>query len=191
MKSFKRVLASTIIAICFVAPTLTRADEESGTVMVSNTITATATVVEIDQSARTFTLQDEDGNEYSLVAGDEIRNFSQIRKGDVLVVKYQRAAASDLEKVDNLNVANASAEVQRAPAGAKPGLAMNTASTIVAEVMAIDKAQRLLTVQGPKGGIVTIEVPKDVKAFDALEVGDMISAVYTEALAISVTTPKK
>jgi hypothetical protein len=58
-------------------------------------------------------------------------------------------------------------------------------------VLEIDTKARLVTLQGPKGGIVTIEVPADVKAFDALKKGDKVAAVYAEALAISVKTPAK
>jgi hypothetical protein len=38
---------------------------------------------------------------------------------------------------------------------------------------------------------VSVKVPDDMKSFDSLKKGDKISAMYTEAVAISVKTPAK
>jgi len=166
-------------------------DAKGGAVVVSQSGHAKATVVDIKKKERELTLRDEQGNEVVVVASDKIRNFAQIEKGDVIEVDYQRAAASELEKISETNAASATTDVQRAPAGAKPGVRARHTSSIVATVMEIDVQKRLLTVQGPRGGIVTIEVPASMKAFDSLKKGDKISAVYTEAIAISVKSPEK
>jgi uncharacterized protein YcbX len=60
---------------------------------------------------------------------------------------------------------------------------------ISAEVMAIDKQKRSVTLELPDGRKVTTKVDKSVKAFDTLKVGDAIHARYTEAIAISVERP--
>lgn len=166
-------------------------DAKGGTVVLSQSGHAKATVVDIKKKERELTLRDEQGTEIVVVAGKEIRNFAQIEKGDVIEVEYHRAAASALEKMSDTNAAGASSEVVRAKEGAKPGMRARHTSSIIATVMEIDVQKRLLTVQGPKGGIVTIEVPASVKAFDSLKKGDQISAVYTEAIAISVRSPEK
>jgi len=48
--------------------------------------------------------------------------FDQIKKGDVLEVEYHRAAASALQKAGDATSAGKTTEIQRAPAGAKPGM---------------------------------------------------------------------
>jgi hypothetical protein len=63
--------------------------------------------------------------------------------------------------------------------------------SIVATVIEIDAGKRLLTLEGPKGGVVTLKVPADMTAFDSLKKGDKISAVYSEAVAVTVKTPPK
>jgi len=166
-------------------------DAKGGAVVLTQSEHAKATVVDIKKKERQLTLRDEQGNETVVVASKKIRNFAQIEKGDIIEIDYQRAAASALEKIDDTNAASATTDVARAPVGAKPGMRARHTSSIVATVMEIDLQKRLLTVQGPKGGIVTVEVPAAMKAFDSLKKGDQISAVYTEAVAISVKAPEK
>lgn len=189
IKKHTRTIA--LAAMLSAAPVLALASGMGGDLVVSESGRATATVVDLQDKERKIRLRDEQGAEFEVVAGDEVRNFAQIKKGDVVEVEYFRAAASALEKASDANVAGTATEVQRAPAGAKPGVQAMHTSTIVADVMAIDAAQRLLTVKGPMGGIVTLKVPAEMKAFDSLKAGDKISAVYTEALAVSVKSPTK
>jgi hypothetical protein len=75
-------------------------------------------------------------------------------------------------------------------AGETPGIAGGTVGeagmvTIRAWVDAIDKTNHTVTLKGPRGGIVTLEV-KDPKKLDAMAVGDPVVAAYMEALALQV-----
>jgi len=160
--------------------------------VITETARATVTIVDIQKQERTLKLRDQkDGSEMTITAGPEVRNFDQIKKGDVLDVEYAQAAISRLEKVSETTAATSASTIEVAPKGAKPGVVAGQTLTIAAEVMEIDQKARMLTVKGPRGGIVTVQVPAELKAFDALKKGDMISAQYTEAVAISVYTPSK
>ena len=182
-------LLSIAVAVVFAAaPAVSMAGNP---IVVSDAVSAKATIVKVDKKTRELTLRDEKGTEVVVVAGDEVRNFDQIKKGDILEVEYHRAAATTLQKAGDTTAAGQSTEVQRASAGAKPGMVAMHTSTIVATVLAVDAKNRLLTVQGPKGGIVTVAVPADMKTFDTLKKGDKISAEYGEAVAVSVRTPAK
>ena len=57
--------------------------------------------------------------------------------------------------------------------------------TIRAWVDAIDKTNRTVTLKGPRGGTVTLDV-KDPTKLDAMAVGDPVVAAYLEALALKV-----
>jgi hypothetical protein len=184
------------IAVAFAtAPAVSMAADQSagksGAIVLTDSVSVKVTVVGINKKERKLTLRDEGGNTHDMIAGPEVRNFAQIKKGDVVEVGYHQAAATALEKASDATVAGQATTVQRAPAGAKPGMAATQTSTIVATVLEIDTKDRLLTVQGPKGGIVTIKVPADMKTFDSLKKGDQISAVYSEAIVVSVKTPPK
>jgi Cu/Ag efflux protein CusF len=59
-------------------------------------------------------------------------------------------------------------------------------SSITATVEAIDTAKRELTLKGPDGNLVILEVPESVKRFDQIKVGDQLTAKYTEAIVVEV-----
>jgi hypothetical protein len=184
-----------LAAVLVATPTLTLAAEpaaaKGGAIVVTDSAHAKATIVDIKKKERALTLRDEQGAEFVVIAGEEVRNFAQIKKGDIVEVDYRRAAASALEKASDATVAGQTTAVERAPAGGKPGMMAMQTSTIVATVLDIDHKNRVVTLQGPKGGIVTVAVPADMKTFDSLKKGDKVSAVYTEAVAISVRSPAK
>lgn len=184
------------VAVVFVtAPTLSPAAEQSTAknraIVVTDSVSAKVTVVGIKKKERELRLRNEQGEEVDVVVPKEVRNFPQIKKGDIIEVEYHRAAATVLEKASDTNAAGMAATVERAPAGAKPGARAMQTRSIVATVLEIDAKDRLLTVQGPQGGVVTVKVPADMKTFDSLKKGDKISAVYTEAVAVSVKEPPK
>jgi len=85
-----------------------------------------------------------------VIAGDEVRNFAQIKKGDIVEVNYQVAVATALEKASDATVAGQTSAVERAPAGAKPGMAAMQTRSIVATVLEVDAKNRTLTAQGPR-----------------------------------------
>ncbi|HTN94763.1 MAG TPA: hypothetical protein VMJ33_09290 [Gallionella sp.] len=186
-----KILQLFLIAIAYgfiAAPAVSFAADP---IMISQSVSAKATIVKVDRKTREITLRDEQGNQETVVASDDVRNFNQIKKGDIIEVQYHRAAASALQKAGDATAAGESTDVMRAKAGEKPGMVAVHTKTIVATVLAIDMQNRLLTVKGPKGNVVTVAVPADMTAFDSLKAGDKISAEYAEAVAVSVKTPAK
>lgn len=187
----KRITHRLFIAAAFLfalAPALSNASEP---IAIADSVYIKATIVKVDKKERALTLRDEQGNEEEVLVSEEVRNFDQIKEGDVLEVEYHRAAASALQKVTETQTAGQSTEIARAAAGAKPGMAAMQTSTIVATVVDVDAKNRLLTVRGPRGNTVIVQVPADMKAFDELKKGDKISAEYGEAVAVSIKTPEK
>jgi hypothetical protein len=68
-----------------------------------------------------------------------------------------------------------------------PGKVAGTATTeLTAKVIAIDPAQRTVTLQGASGKTRTIEVGDQVRNFDQIKVGDTVHAKYTQALALEL-----
>src|SRR4249920_3195391 len=61
--------------------------------------------------------------------------------------------------------------------------------TITATVEAIDHAKRVVTLKGPKGNYVDVDVPADVKRFDEIKVGDTLTATYYENLVLRLQKP--
>jgi Cu/Ag efflux protein CusF len=52
-----------------------------------------------------------------------------------------------------------------------------------AKVIELDKAGRTATLKGPKGRVVTVNVPAEIKNFDQVQVGDELVVRYAAAVA--------
>ncbi len=61
--------------------------------------------------------------------------------------------------------------------------------TATATVEAIDLPNRLVTIKGPKGNVVTVAVDERVKNLPQVEVGDQVKVKYYEAVAVRVLAP--
>jgi hypothetical protein len=61
--------------------------------------------------------------------------------------------------------------------------------TLTATIEAVDKANRVVTLKGPKGNSVEVKAPDQMEGFNSLKVGDQVSATYFEAVAIQVRKP--
>ena len=161
--------------------------ESSGPDSASRAVTATATVEDVDQKNRVVTLRTADGE----VKRIEVRNLPQVRKGDVVTATYYESIAIALRDATgekpSVAVTN---DMERAPLGAKPSGAVMQTTTLKAKVTAVDKKKQTVTLEGPKGGTVTIKV-EDPKRLDNVVVGHLVEAVYRESVVISVDKPTK
>jgi hypothetical protein len=152
-------------------------------------VVITAEVVAIDRVDRTLALRGPDGNVVAVEVSHAARNFDQIRVGDMVKITYYESVALYIGKKGQKPEESAGLVTARSAKGAMPAGIAVEAVDISAEVMAIDKQKRAVTLELPDGRKVTTKVDKSVKAFDTLKVGDAIHARYTEAIAISVERP--
>ena len=77
---------------------------------------------------------------------------------------------------------NAQAGVVTGP----PSVAGVATGELTAKVIAVDPAQRTVTLQGASGKTRTIEVGDQVHNFEQIKVGDTVHAKYTQALALEL-----
>lgn len=162
----------------------------SGTVS-EGLVSATATVKAIDQKTRKVTLQRADGSVLKFVAGDDVRNLSQVKVGDEVTVSYYESLAYEVKKPGEAAMGAAvAAGAERAKVGEKPGAAAVRETTITATITAIDKKAMTVTLLGPDGESTTIKA-RDPQKLERVAVGDLVEITYTEALAVSVDAPAK
>ena len=64
------------------------------------------------------------------------------------------------------------------------GVELGGAVVIMAEVLAIDKEDRILTLLGPKKNVVDVHVGEEARNFDQIRVGDELRIEYYESVAI-------
>jgi hypothetical protein len=166
-------------------------DEKPGQVVERSVVSAAATVVSVDQKKRVVTLKNAAGEVFDVEVGEEVRNLPQVHKGDQVVVTYYESLALTLHKPGEAKPGLETADaVGRAKPGEKPAGVAGQQTTIVATVVGLDKKKGTVTLKGPKGKVVTIQA-REPKRLEPVKVGDLIEAVYTEAIAISVEKPSK
>jgi Cu/Ag efflux protein CusF len=201
MRSLK-ILAIAIAAALPLASVAQKQPEVSGAVATAPgkakavaAVTANATVDKIDAATRTVTLKLPSGDTRTVVAGDEVRNFDQIKVGDKLKVKYVEALTLELKKDGKAVVGRTeTGALDRSKPGDKPGGVARREITVVADVINVDEKAKKVTVKGAKGQMdLNIRDPEQLKL---IKKGDKVEAIYTQALAISMTAapaaaPKK
>ena len=98
-------------------------------------------------------------------------------------------AQSPTVDADALRLAQTSG-TEKAPAAAdKPlGRGEGRAVTVKGTIAAIDKEKSTVTLKGPKGRTVTIQV-KDPQKLEVIKVGDPVVATYMEAVAFQIKKP--
>ena len=161
-----------------------------GKVGVAQTVNVTATITAIDKATRDVTLKGPKGNELTVTAGPEIKNFDQLKVGDQVNAKYVEALTLQLVKGGGQPVARTEqAGAAGAKAGAQPAGAIGRQVTIVADVIGLDPATQTVTLKGPQRTVDL--VVNDPEQFKRIAKGDQVQATYTQALALAVEPAAK
>ena len=161
-----------------------------GKAAVVNTVKLTATITAIDRATRDVTLKGPQGNEVTITAGPQVKNFDAMKVGDKVDVEYVEALTLELKKGGGLVVARTD---QAGAVGAKPGQqpagAVGRQITVVANVVDVNAATQTITLKGPQR-TVDLRIP-DAEQFKRIAKGDQVEATYTQALALAVEPSKK
>jgi len=195
-----QTLALALIAATFATTTLAQqpAAPRGGAALVSEpgkagvvrAVEVSAKVVGIDKATRTVTLKGPKGEVFDIVASDDVKNFDQIKVGDMVTVRHVEALTLTLKKDGKeLRGMTETPGAARAPAGERPAAVVANQTEVTANVIALDAKTQTVTLKGPKQ-TVELKVP-DAGQFKLIKVGDQIQAVYTEAVAVSVEPAKK
>ena len=97
-------------------------------------------VVKIDKKSRTITFKNKEG-ESKFVAGPEITNFDQIKKGDRVNVNYELAVAIELIKTksDGVRSKVETNTVTKSKANEKPSESITNKTTIIADIVEVNR----------------------------------------------------
>ena len=196
----KSKFAITLIAAALAAPVLAQQPapvgglavaSEPGKAAVVRAAEIAAEVVGIDKATRTLTLKGPKGNVVDIVAGAEVKNFDQIKLGDFVVARFAQALTLELKKTRAAGGdAVVKEEAAKAKPGEKPAVVGARTVTLLADVVAVDEKASTITLKGPKGNEVTLDV-RNPEQFKVVKKGDQVEVTYTEAVALSVETAPK
>jgi hypothetical protein len=183
MKGIRGVLAAVGMVVAISSIGVASGAEPQGE-EVSASTEVTATVVKVNRETREVTLRAADGQEYSFIAGDQVRNLDQVDEGDIVTAMYTQAVAYEVRRGGQVGAAEA-VGLGRAPVGAEPAGIIAREVVVTVEIIAIDRETPTVTFRGPQGNTKTVLVRHPEK-LEGVSVGDTVDITYTEALAIRV-----
>lgn len=156
-------------------------------VSLGDVVTQTVTIVAIDHTARVVTLKDKDGETADLLCGPEVKRFDQLKVGDKVTFQYHESLVSAISRPGAAPKAPVSEGISRTAdkVGGTVSRQMNASVTI----MAIDTKVPSVTVKTAKGDKMSFKV-ENAKNLEGYKAGDKVDITYTQALAISVESPK-
>src|SRR5215470_4297532 len=116
-----------------------------------------------------------------------------LSQGDQLVLIGNRASGSFTVSGDNMSGAFQDAlcggklTTNREPF--KGAIATARLRTVNLTVEALDLTNRVITLRGPQGGTLTMQVDERVKNLPQISVGDVVTVAYYEAWVLDLTKP--
>ncbi|MDR3398133.1 MAG: hypothetical protein P4M06_11290 [Pandoraea sp.] len=143
------------------------------------------TLLSVDAKKRTIQVADDQGKPVTFLVGPDVQNFDQMRKGDKVVVAYERSVAISVAPGDGIRSRVLTEGADRAAPGQRPAADAARNLKVVATVQRIDRKSNIVTLRGPQR---TVDVAvEDPKLLEGVKVGDAVTVNYTEALAVAVT----
>ena len=114
-------------------------EKEKGGLTAAGAVELQGVITAIDKATREVTIKGGSGNELTITAGPQIKNFKQIKVGDLVTLSYIAALGLDLKKGGGrLRERSESDQAVAAKPGDKPGLAASRTVRIIADVTAVD-----------------------------------------------------
>ncbi len=156
-------------------------------VAVSETLTTTAQVQAVDLKKRQLTLKSQEGDIFTVDIPPEVRRLAEIKAGDLIVTEYRQALAVGFNKTNSsggIQSRRESVNIERAGKDQPPSGVARKNVTILASVIAIDRAKRQVTLKGAEHTVV-VTASEDIN-LDDLKVGDEVMAEYLQELVINV-----
>jgi hypothetical protein len=190
MKNFRLIsrvsLALAIMTVLVFSGCATTS--KPGAVVVEQ-VTNTSTVMNIDSAKRIVTLKREDGSMQSYVLGDNVKNFDQIKVGDIVKSSVIESVAVFVRKSNEEPDATVSKSVSVAAKGEKPSVVMTDTFELIARVNSIDMDKGLITISTVTGETKTFPFDKSIGKFKNIKAGDDVILNISVAVMIAVEAP--
>jgi hypothetical protein len=159
-------------------------------VVVADVLEVKAVLESIDYKKRTTTLKDNKGRAITLKADKAVKNFDQLKKGDVVLADFVEPIAIFIRKANAPQNAAEARLVSVAPKGSHRGVLLAEAFQVAAAVESIDIKARLITLKEPNRSVRVVAVDKGFKNLEGIKKGDEVVLRVTEAIAIKIEKRK-
>ncbi len=190
MKSSRGVLAAAALAAVLAWPAAAQEKGHPETkVAERQSESITATVEAIDSAKRELTLKGPKGNYVVMECPDSVKRFNEIKVGDQITVKYMEALVLEVHKADSAaKLGTEGAMGVERMKTEKPAATVSRQITATVAVESVDMAAPSITVKNAEGNSLSFRV-KDKKKLEGVNPGDKLVITYSEAVAMSVSTP--
>ncbi len=153
-----------------------------------NLVTMEGTVTEIMKDTREVTLMGPKGDFVTITAGDAVKRFDEIAVNDVVTFEYWTYMKAEFRKPTPEELAEplvVIAEGGKAPEGMDPGAVVGAIVKAVVTIEVLDRPFMIVTVKGPRGNYLTIEM-EDKELITKLSIGQVVILTYAEAIVVSL-----
>ena len=186
----KNILLPLITAFLFVSTASFAGDDEvmldRPSFSASQTITTAAVVTAINKETRVVTLQQDDGEEITFTASDEVRNLDQVSVGDILVAEYVETISIEVMANDGMEAAAAgAAAMARTEKGEMPGFAAMDATVVTSTVEEINLEKNTFKLK-EADGTINEYAARNPDNLRRAKVGDLVVTTVSTAVAIAV-----
>ena len=149
--------------------------------------TMNALVESVNHKTRTLTLKTADDRLVPLKVGPEVRNLTQVAKGDRVELDYFEAVEFEVRQPtqEERELAGLGLDVAaRAPKGDKPGAILAGERVDILTIESIDRKKQLITLKSPEGFVtVKAKYPQNLKV---VKIGDTVVVKTSELLAARI-----
>lgn len=166
---------------------VTKTEEGVGAAQLSK---VRVTVTAIDLAKREVGIKHEDGIVETITVGADVQRLNEVKVGDTVDIEHYESLTLALDKKPGATTGATGGTVDaRTEPGELPGGIRVNKVTISAKVTAIDAKANKVTLTGPEGRSVVLDAAPETVA--KLKVGDIVEAVYTQAIAVAVSRVAK
>lgn len=190
----KKALLTLVMLLCAASLSLAAETEKATTkdgkpyFEASEKMTAQATILSVGKKNRAIKMRTEKGDTITVTAGPEVKNYGQIKKGDVVKITYTEKLTVHVEPA-GAPEATEETVTSAAKPGEKPKGSITNKTQYKATILAIDKEKQTVTLKGMDGAEYEV-TPRHPENLDLVQVGELVVFTYTESIAASVEKVK-
>ncbi|MCU0774151.1 MAG: hypothetical protein MUC74_06495 [Ideonella sp.] len=160
-------------------------DDEGPLMSYRAVVVSRSEIMAIDRTRRLLTLRERD-EVFEVVADPRLRDFDDVRVGDLVEVQFTQALVLTLQPGTGIRERSTlSTRTDPLPPGQPPSGADLFEETIVIDVLQVDRSRQQLRVRDERGRVKTLTVLDD-DVTQAARTGDQLVMRYRRATAIAV-----
>ena len=184
MKSF--ITLSLILFLAIPSLQAETAPVDKPAISTTQAVKLTAEVIAVDMENRTVTLQGPEGNQRTIMAGEDAQRLDEVEVGDTVMVEYLQHLSIEVVAAEGAQPGHGTmVAVARAPETEQPGMIATETDIAMAKVHEINIEQNTFKLDWGENGIMEY-VARDPENLKRAAVGDMVVVTYTEALALQL-----